>query len=406
MFPLHEFTMTDLADIAMVSLLLWLVVVWIRTTRVRHAALGLALVAGLYLVVQLLELELTALILQAFFAVVAIVMIVVFQDDLHRLFDWIGGLGRRPTKPPPGIAETVSRTVFGLARERVGALLVVPGMECVSRHLEGGEPLGGRASEPLLRSLFDPHSPGHDGAVVLRGDVVEWFGARLPLTRRDEQLCRRGTRHAAALGLSERSDAITVAVSEETGAVSIARDGVLREVSDARELEGELRAFAAGDTGSARASGPVRGLGFRWPEALVSLAAAVLLWLAVVPGSAVDRLSRPVEIEVDNLPPGYELAGVEPPAVEVTFEGRRRDVYLATAGSLRVRIDAILVQLGRRTFQVGADQVVHPDEVSVVDIAPGKVRLSVRRVETPDAPRREPDHVTRRSVRERRRSAT
>ena len=387
MTPLLELELADLADIALVSLLIWLLIVWIRTTRVRHAALALAGIGGLYLLVQLLELELTALILQAFFAVVAIVMIVVFQDDLHRLFDWIGGLrlGQRPAKPPAGVAQTVARTVFGLAEDRVGALLVLPGRECLSRHLEGGESLGGRASEPLLRSLFDPHSAGHDGAVVLHGEVVERFGARLPLTRDDAQLHQRGTRHAAALGLAERSDALTVAVSEETGAVSIAREGELREVSSAPDLEDELRAFAAPrDPAAARRAGCGRGLASRWPEAMVSVLAALLLWLAFVPGSTVDQLSRPVDIEVANLPPGFELAGVEPPAVDVTFEGRRRDVYLATPSSLSVRIDAILVQLGRRTFQLAADQVEHPDELSVVDIAPGKVRISVRRVEPSD----------------------
>ncbi|MDJ0847960.1 MAG: diadenylate cyclase [Myxococcota bacterium] len=381
MSPLvHDFEMADLADIAMVSLLIWLVIVWIRTTRLRHAALALALIGGLHLLVQVLELELTALILQAFFAVAAIVMIVVFQDDLHRLFDWIGSLrlGRR-LEPPPGIEQTVSRTLFGLAEEHVGALVVLPGRECLRRHLEGGETLGGRASEPLLRSLFDPHSPGHDGAVVLRGERIERFGARLPLTRHGAQLEQRGTRHAAALGLAERSDALTVAVSEETGAVSIARDGALREVPSARALAAELRTFAAPQ--DPRPEARRRRLASRWPEALVSVLAAGILWVAVVPGSAVDRVSRPVSIEVANLPPGFELSGVEPPAVEVTFEGRRRDVFLATPSSMSVRIDAILVQLGRRTFQLDADQVVHPDELSVVDIAPGKVRLSVRRVE-------------------------
>ena len=109
--------------------------------------------------------------------------------------------------------------------------------------------------------------------------------------------------------------------------------------------------------------------------------AAILLWVAFVPGSTIDQLARPVSIEIENMPPGYELASVEPSAVDVTFEGRRRDVYLLNSDKLRVKLDAILVQLGRRTFQLSPEQIEVPDDLAVVDIAPRKVRLSIRRVE-------------------------
>ncbi len=387
--PLEVFP-SDLADIAIVSLLLWLGITWLRTTRVRSAALGFALLGALYVLVALLELQLTVWILQAFSAVLAFVLVVVFQDDLRRLFEWIGvfGLARRSPRLQEGCAGTVARVVFDLAERSVGALLVFPGREPLERHLDGGVPLHGRTSEPLMRSLFDPRSPGHDGAIVFRGDMIERFGAHLPLSKRCDLLRNRGTRHAAALGLAERSDALCIAVSEERGAVSVAHAGELREIADAAELVEELQRVGASAGPGHRGSwirGPLWRIASRWPEGGASIVAATLLWVAFVPGSSIDQLSRPVPIEIANMPAGYEVTAVEPAAVDVTFEGRRRDVYLVNPAKLHVKLDAILVQLGRRTFQLSTDQVEAPDGLAVVGVEPRKVRLSVRRIDATQA---------------------
>lgn len=375
----------EVADILVVTVLGWGGLVWLRRTRARFALPALAGVGVLYLVARGTGLELTAGILQGFLAVFVIVLVVIFQDDLRRLFEQLStwGLRRRPIAPPTGVTDTVARTAGHLAATRTGALLVFPGREPLERHLEGGVELGGRVSEPLLLSLFDPSSPGHDGAVVVEGDRVTRFAVHLPLSADHAQLGPGGTRHAAGLGLAEQTDALTVVVSEERGTISVGRDGRLRVLRDAAELSGELRDFQALGSEEPTAS---RGrlLRSHWREGLVALAGSTLLWVLLVPGAGVVETHRPARVVVENLPPGWLVEAVEPAEVEVALSGRWRDIFFVDDDDLRVRLDAFLVQLGRRSFELSPSRVDHPPNVEVLWIDPPKVRLQVDKTAPPE----------------------
>ncbi len=116
----------------------------------------------------------------------------------------------------------------------------------------------------------------------------------------------------------------------------------------------------------------------RWPEALFAVGTSAGLWLLLVPGATVAQYQRRLPVEVENLPAGYALESVEPTEVEVVLRGRRRDVYLALQqDKLSIKVDALLVQLGRRTFDVGPEQVEHPASVTPVSVAPARVKLNV-----------------------------
>jgi uncharacterized protein (TIGR00159 family) len=369
----------DIADMAMVAALLWSAMVLLRRTRARMALSGLAILGVVYLFARQLGLRVTAGILQGFFAVLIIVVVVVFQEDLRRFFEQIGswGLRRRPRTLRTGMTDLLVRTVAHLAATRTGALLVIPGTEDLGRHVEGGIALNGELSEPILLSLFDASSPGHDGAAILRGSEVERFAVHLPLSSDHAQLKVGGTRHAAALGLAERTDALCVVVSEERGKVSVASHGVLRTLERPEELADELGRFLQ-DTSPERQSEPLwrrfRGV---WKEASISILLAALLWVMFVPGSSVTAVTHRVPVVVNNLPRGYALEGIDPPEIEVTLEGRRRDVYLVNRASLGVRLDALLVKLGRRTFEITPASLEHPPSLTVVRVVPEHVRLSV-----------------------------
>ncbi len=375
-----DLRITDLIDIAIVAAMVFAGIVWLRRSRARFAALGIGLVAALYLVVSRLGFELTAWILQGFLAVVVIVTVVVFQEDLRRLFERIAvvGLGRRTPAPPPGTVEVIARAMAHLASHRHGALLIVPGREPLDRHLEGGIALDGRVSEPLLLSLFDPGSPGHDGAVVVRGERVERFAAHLPLSSARDQLGSLGTRHAAALGLAERCDGLCLVVSEERGTVSIAQDGRLRTLRGTEGLSDALRRHLAAITPVKSPRSRWQGFALRWPEVLAAIAIAAGLWLVRVPGSDVIEVLRTAAIRIENLPPGFEIESIEPEAVEVTLSGTRWDLFRSRGQTVSVRIDAVLVSLGRRTFRLGPGQVDHPPGVEPLEISPTNVRLTVR----------------------------
>jgi len=365
----------DLVDIALVAGCGWLAIRYFRQTRARPALLGVVLMGLVYAFASGLDLRLSAALFQAFFAVLVLILVVVFQEDLRRFFEQIGSWGSRSAHHP---AETKTldllvRAVARLAATRTGALIVLPGNEPLDRHVDGGIELAGQLSEPLLLSLFDTSSPGHDGAVILRESTLERFGAHLPLSAEfAADGTEGGTRHAAAKGLAERCDAICLVVSEERGTVSIARDGILRTLSRPEDLAAELR--VAYKSEEEKRHWWLGGVGF---DAAIAVTGALMLWMAFVPGSDIAEITRSVRIEVTNLPSDLEFESVEPAEVDVTLRGLRRDLVLARRNDLAIQIDAYLARFGRRTFTLSASELRPAGNVDVVEIIPEKVRLSL-----------------------------
>lgn len=377
---MSDIRVTDLIDVVIVAVLLWGGLGWVRRARARIALGGIAIAGALFLLARQFELQMTVWILQGFFAVGVLVLVVVFQEDLRRGLEQIAVWGMRRQSPvaPPDVVDAVVGAVRKLAADRTGALIVVPGREPLERHVEGGILLEARLSEPLLLSIFDAHSPGHDGAITVERDRVMRFALHLPLSTDSVQLSGTGTRHAAALGLAERSDALCIVVSEERGTVSIARDGRLVRLTGPDALAAELRRFLQRVPAQEEGRSRLRRVASRWPEALLAIAASAGLWFLLVPGSTVDRFTRSVPVVVANLPEGWVLEGVDPPVLEVEFEASRRSMLLA-ATELRAEIafDPLLAQLGRRTFDIGAEQVKHPEGWRPLRVDPGRVRLSL-----------------------------
>jgi diadenylate cyclase len=374
---LRDVGLLDLIDIGVVAALAWVGLRLVRRTRARPALLGLATLFGIYLVARQVGLGLTAAIFQAFFAVLVLVLVVVFQDDLRRIFEqvgaWVSRRGAAEEVTGAGPIEVVVRAIEHLAATRTGALVVVPGREPIDRHVEGGVELDGRVSEPLLLSIFDDSSPGHDGAVVLSGDRVSRFALHLPLSADRDQLDGVGTRHAAALGLSERTDAFCIVVSEERGTISIANGGRLREVGRPRALAIELRRHQ-------RPPREARGRGWlqpRFRDALLAVGIAAGLWVVQVPGSVVTEAEVEAAVVVEKLPEEFRLEGIEPKTVTVRLTGRRRDLVLARQGQIEVRVDALLARLGRRSFSVSPELVAHPEGLEVTSVQPGSVKISI-----------------------------
>jgi uncharacterized protein (TIGR00159 family) len=375
----------DLLDVVIVGLLLWGGLVWLRRTRARLAIPALLIVAAVYMAASRLGLRLTAGILQGFFAVLVVVLVVVFQEDLRRLFEQISawGLRRRPSAPPAATSEAIARAVIRMAGAHTGALLVFPGHEPLERHIEGGISLRGRISEPLLLSLFDPSSPGHDGALLVVGNLVERFAVHLPLSTNTEALGEGGTRHAAALGLAERTDALCVVVSEERGTVSIARDGQLRRLAQREAVQREIQRFVDELRPPQAVMSRWSGLRRSWREGAAGLATAVVLWGLLVPGATVVEVERTATVRVENLPAGWIVDAVDPGEVQLTVRARRRDLMLADRAAFRVQLDALLVQLGRRTFEIEPHTVDSPPGVEVLAVTPAKVRLQVHEAGAP-----------------------
>jgi hypothetical protein len=281
----------------------------------------------------------------------------------------------------------LTQTLSDLARERIGALVVIAGGDSIARHIDGGVEVHGKLSEPLLKSVFDPHSMGHDGAMIIQGATVMALGVHLPLSRELETLGPRGTRHAAALGLSERTDALCIAVSEERGTISVARAGHLEVIESPHALGRRIEAFYE-EVSPEQRSHPWQTFFLRnYREKLLALLIAATLWFALVyrTGEVIDR-SVNVAVEHTPAPAGMTVLRLSPAVVSVDVLGPRRLLKALQPSDLRLQIDLTGVTEGVQMIPIHEAAFTLPEAVEITDMTPRQVMVNIR-VEPPPAAR-------------------
>jgi hypothetical protein len=315
-------------------------------------------------------------------------IVVIFQEELRQFFERIAVWSLARKRVPPlgaSTADIMVRTLADLAKEHVGALIVIRGNDPLERHITGGIPLDGKLSAPLVKSIFDPHSPGHDGAVIVENDRSTRFAAHLPLSKDIRQLANVGTRHSAALGLAELADALCIVVSEERGTISVAREGRLREIENLQQLGAAIEHFLQEKFPSSEPR-TVSLQFFRenWIAKAVAVSLAVGLWYIFVPGSRPVEVSYKVAVNVVNVPPTLQIEAIEPPSVTATFTGPRRAFYLLDARKIRLAIDVSMAEIGRRTFNISEQNIRYPKELTLQELSPSTLKLSVRKVAAPN----------------------
>ena len=385
--PFPTITFAEIVDIIFVAVLLYTAIVWARQTRAAFVVRGILILGGIYIIARYLDLQMTAWVFQGFFAIFLIMIVVIFQEELRQFFERIAvwSLARKRVPALGSYASDILvRTLSDLAKEHIGALMVIRGNDPLERHITGGIPLDGKLSGPLLKSIFDPHSPGHDGAVLVEQDSITRFAAHLPLSKNLMQLSNVGTRHSAALGLAELTDALCIVVSEERGTISFARDGKLREVENLQQLGAVIDSFLRTKFPSTRQSNlSLQFFRENWIAKAISLSLAIGFWYIFVPGSKTVQVSYRIPVSVENLPADLRVEDIEPPMVNATFSGPRRAFYLFDARKIRVAIDVSMADLGRRTFNISEQNIRYPKELTLTEVSPSTLRLSVKKIPPP-----------------------
>lgn len=388
----QSFRIADAFDIALIALLLYTVLVWFRTTASRSLAIGVSVLAALYVLARAFDLYLTLLVFHGAFAVMLVMLVVVFQEDLRRMLERLAGWGSlaqltSPAQSHPEI-NTIVESVFRLAETRTGALIVLKGREPLARQLDGGISLDGRLSKPLLYSIFDSSSPGHDGAVVIAEGRLRMFGAHLPISKNHAEIRGRGTRHSAGLGLSEQSDAMIIVVSEERGVVSIAEAGKLSECRNASELKESVEDFLDLRFPKTTTNATRQFLLRHWQLKLVAAILAVLAWftLAYQPGTIQRTFAAPVEYR--NVPAGLLVDSLASTEARVTLSGQERGFRFFDPATLKITIDLAGSRAGVLSIPVTDKEVRVPTNLSIYRIEPRRLYVPLRehRVEPPVIP--------------------
>jgi diadenylate cyclase len=236
-------TWRDVLDVVLVAVVIYNLLLLIRGTRAVQILLGILLLVGVYYVSRLASLETLQTTLETFFSVLPLAILVLFQDEIRRA---LAQFGSRPTwgigqpQQVDSVFHEIVLAAKALSARRIGALIVFERLEGLKNYVDSGIALDSVVSYDLLLNVFNPSTPLHDGAVVVQGDRIAAAACFLPLSKNSALSKEFGTRHRAALGISEETDALAVVVSEETGRISVAVQGEMIQGLDSNSLRTTL----------------------------------------------------------------------------------------------------------------------------------------------------------------------
>jgi DNA integrity scanning protein DisA with diadenylate cyclase activity len=324
-----------------------------------------------------LGLIVTSWVVQGIVAVGAIIIIVVFRNEIRRVLQAknlksiLWGLSYKTVTTP---TEIIAETVFQMADRNCGALVVFPGKEDLSGVLQGGTPWKGLITREMIASIFWPDNPVHDGAAIVQGDQITVVGAILPLSEREDMPSHYGTRHRAALGLAEASDALVIVVSEERGDVLVAKGNRLREIKQKKTLENNIQEHvgtAAVDKGTARKEGLEIA-----SAAMLSILFITGIWFSVSRGQ--DTLvSLDIPVDYINRAAGTEIVDTSAKSVSLVLSGSGALVKSITPDQVGVRLDLSKTSVGPNTFTITSDNISLPPGIVLREVTPSEVDVLI-----------------------------
>ncbi|MFO7497622.1 MAG: diadenylate cyclase CdaA [Desulfobacterales bacterium] len=396
---LRHIRFQDILDILFLSIVTYHLYIWFRETKAFRVLVGLLGLGVIFTAARAWGLFLTTWMFQILWQVLIILLIILFQPEIRQVlerFNPLKNLGWPKLPPPPEWADRLAEACFAMACLRIGALLIIERSNRVDELITGGIRLEAPPRSELLFSIFQKESPLHDGAVVVRqGQIVE-AACFLPLSAAENLPSELGTRHRAALGISERSDAWTVVVSEERGEVALARAGQLFPMSSAGELSKQLStAFVATAAPEVSKFQRVRQVVTRrWRVKLGSLALVSALWLLLA-GQQDFEVSFRVPLDIYSLPNALEIVEPAKPEIQVTVRGLRKDASTIKPRDIRVRLDLANAAVGTQNYRIFQNLITLPSrQLDVVRIQPAELTLSFEEKGASTAEEAAPDGQT------------
>jgi len=373
----------DVLDILFLSVLVYHLYLWFWGTKAFKALVGLLALGVIFTLARLWGLFLTTWVFQILWQVLVVLIIILFQSEIRQVLERVNPLQmirlRRFSKSADWIPNLVT-TVFSLAKLKTGALIIFERADLVEELITGGVQLESEPSPELLMSIFHKESPLHDGALLIRRGRIAKTACYLPLSSAEGLPNEWGTRHRAALGLSERCDALVVVISEERGEISVAQGGHMIHVTDIEQLS-KLVQEALASTGPAVKSWPEMILSItvhRWPIKIAALGLVCLFWLLLA-GQQNFEVTIRVPLEVKNLPEKIEVSEPVNPEIAITVQGLRKDASTLSSRNVHAEVDLSMARFGNRTFRITRDRIILPnDRIKVVSIEPSLMEFRLR----------------------------
>jgi len=366
----------DIFDILLNSYILFRLYVLFRGTNVIRM---LAVISALWVLERMassIGLIVTSWAIQGIIALAALIVIIVFRNEIASVFKarsissvfW--GSPRRQTQTP---IEIVAESAFELVRHNLGALLVLPLKKGIEDVVHGGVTWQGKLSSEMLLSIFWNGTPVHDGATIIQGDQIVEAGAILPLSTSNTLPSHFGTRHRAAAGLTEQTDAMVIVVSEERGEVTVFKDQQVISVKDAAELLAVLQQYA----GTASATNGARNQAIEFTLAgVICLASVTGVWFSFARGyETLATLEIPLEFM--NRDPKMEIFSTSASTVKLQISGSGSLVKAVRPDQVKVKLDLAKAVAGDNQVPITRDGIVLPPGIELKQLEPQEIDVNL-----------------------------
>jgi len=365
----------DVVDISLVSYILFRFYVLFRGTNAFRVLIGMTILWFFQQVAVSMGLIVTSWVVQGIVALGAFIIIVIFRNEIRTVLQAShlkSILWDISSKTVISTIEIIVQSVYDMGLRKCGALIVFPGKDDVEEVIQSGIPWKGEISKEMILSVFWPDNPVHDGAAVIQGDQIIQVGAILPLSRRDDLPSYYGTRHRAALGLAETTDALIIAVSEERGDVVIARGGTLKVVKQKRKLEQVLRQH----------KGVVSKKGRALIKEKLMIAAAALfsvifitgVWFSVSKGGE-TLLTFESPVVYLNRDPSMEIFQTSVNTVSLELEGSDALIKSIKPDQVQVKLDLTQSKVGPNSFTITRESISLPPGIVLKGVSPTVVEV-------------------------------
>ncbi|MHC4457395.1 MAG: diadenylate cyclase CdaA [Planctomycetota bacterium] len=367
----------DIFDIGLNSYILFRLYVLFRGTPVFRILIGMAVLWFFQGIAISVGLIVTSWVFRGITAVAALIIIVVFRNEIRNVLqarNFRSLFWGWPKKSITTPIETIVESVLELAQNRIGALIVFPGKDNLEDYIQKGIPWRGAITREMIMSVFWPGNPVHDGAAIVQGNRILEVGCILPLSQRTDLPSNYGTRHRAALGLSENTDAMVIVVSEERGKVAVTKGSRIRTVTGKTQLEHRLREHTGVTAKEGRRGGREK-LEIS-AAAIVSISLISAVWFSVSRG--LDTLmTLEVPIEYMNRDPAKEILDTSVGKVSLKLAGSASLLKTIQPEQARVRIDLNKSIIGLNSFTISQDNIRLPPGVVLKGVNPPVIEVNL-----------------------------
>lgn len=370
----------DIADILIMTFLLYQLYSWFRGTRAIQVLLGLGVVTLIYFATRFLDLYMTSWVLQELGTVLIVLIIVVFQTEIRQAlyrFSLLRHMLDSSRETQHSQFQDIAETLFRMAANKTGALIVFQGNESLNDLMTNGVIINSEISPQMLESIFYDGAPFHDGAALINNGRIEKAACHLPLSVSPDVPQHLGTRHRAALGLSERSDAAIVVISEERGEVSLVAGGSFRTMDNPAELIRALDELLRNEVESPRITLRQRFFSNLLPKAFILLGVCAFWGLVTTRQGQITTVSAPVRLH--GVPDSLVLLRTLPEDVTVQIKALSSLAPPPSKLDLTADIDASVITEGTTAVRVSHTSITAPSGMLITSVSPSTVRVTAEK---------------------------